>query len=488
MSQFRDGGSRTYGRIITHGRLAQLVARFLHTEEVIGSSPVSPTLSTPVEPPPTPAGRKRTHFVDLSPLRQSPAFARLWLGSSVSGIGSQLTIVAVGLQIYHLTGSTFAVALVGGIALVPMVVFGLYGGMLADAFDRRRVLFIAAIVAWGSTITLVALTLTGVTTVWPFYIVTTVNAVAATVVGAVRFAVVPRILPRELLPAASALNGISTGLTVTVGPALAGVLVASVGFAWTYSVDVLLFLFSFLGILSLPRLIPEGEIQKPGLESLRYGFSFLRTAPNVRMSFLVDIVAMTFGQPRVLFPALGALVLGGGPVTVGILTAAGAIGALLSSLFSGRTGGVRFQGRAIGWAIGVYGFFIAAFGVVALVSGRGLSEHSGAHAVDPNVVAIVIASIALAGAGAADNVSSIFRQTILQSSVPDTMRGRLQGVFTIVVTGGPRIGDLYVGAIAAIGALWLPPLLGGIAIVVIIATLLRFQRTFKHYDAADPRP
>jgi hypothetical protein len=204
------------------------------------------------------------------------------------------------------------------------------------------------------------------------------------------------------------------------------------------------------------------------------------------MSFIVDIVAMTFGQPRVLFPALGALVLGGGAVTVGILTAAGAIGALISSIFSGRTGGVRRQGIAIGWAIAVYGFFIAIFGVVALVSDRGLSV-TGPVA-GPNIVAIVLASIALAGAGAADNVSSIFRQTILQSAVPDSMRGRLQGIFTIVVTGGPRIGDLYVGAIAAIGALWLPPLLGGIAIVVIIATLVRFQRTFRHYDAADPRP
>jgi MFS family permease len=466
--------------------LAQLVARFLHTEEVIGSSPVSPTVSNPNDPPvPEP---KRTHFVDLSPLRESPAFARLWLGNTISGIGGQMTIVAVGLQIYHLTGSTFSVALVGGIALLPMIIAGLYGGMLADAFDRRLILFVAAIVAWASTITLVTLTLTGVHDVWPYYVATTVNAVAATVLSAVRSAVTPRIIPRRLLPAASALNGIAIGLMVTIGPALAGVLVASVGFGWTYSVDVVLFLTAFLGILALPKLHPQGEIQRPGLESLIYGVRFLRTAPNVRMSFLVDIVAMTFGQPRVLFPALGVLVLGGGSVTVGILTAAGAIGAFISSVFSGRTGHVRRQGRAIGWSIAVYGAFIAVFGIVALVADRGLSGHAGSAAVAPNVVAIVIASIALAGAGAADNISSIFRQTILQSAVPDSMRGRLQGVFTVVVTGGPRLGDLFVGVIAAIGAIWLPPLLGGLAIIVIIATLLRFQRTFRFYDAAHPTP
>jgi hypothetical protein len=469
--------------------LAQLVARFLHTEEVIGSSPVSPTVSSNE---PTSGGEtaapKRTHFVDLSPLRESPAFARLWFGNAISGIGGQMTIVAVGLQIYHLTGSTFAVALVGGIALVPMIFAGLYGGMLADAFDRRLIMFIAACLAWATTIALVTLTLTGVHVVWPYYIVTTVNAVAVTVIGAVRAAVTPRILPMRLIPAAAALTGISNGLMVTVGPAVAGVLVAAVGFAWTYSVDIALFLTAFMGILSLPRLLPQGEVQRPGLESLKFGVRFLRTAPNIRMSFLVDIVAMTFGQPRVLFPALGALVLGGGAVTVGILTAAGAVGALVSSVFSGRTGLVRRQGRAIGWAIGIYGAFIVGFGIVALVADRGVVAKAGAAAVAPNLTAIVVASVVLAGAGAADNISSIFRQTILQSAVPDVMRGRLQGVFTVVVTGGPRVGDLFVGIVAAIGALWLPPLLGGLIIIVVIAFMLRLQRTFRFYDAAKPTP
>jgi MFS family permease len=446
------------------------------------------SVSTPDQSPPEVTPRRHTHFIDLSPLRESPAFARLWAGGAISGIGGQMTIVAVGLQIYHLTGSTFAVALVGGIALVPMVVFGLYGGMLADAFDRRLLLLCAAVVAWLSTITLVTLTITGVHAVWPYYVITTVNAVASTVIGTVRFAVLPRILPTRLLPAASALNGISTGLTVTVGPALAGVLVAAVGFGWTYGVDVVLFLSAFLGILALPRLVPEGVLQRPGLESLLYGIRFLRTAPNVRMSFIVDIVAMTFGQPRVLFPALGALVLGGGPITVGILTAAGAVGALISSIFSGRLGSVRLQGRAIGGAIIAYGACIAIFGVVALVSDRGLTGGAGGTPVAPNVVAITLASLALAGSGFADNVSSIFRQTILQSSVPDAMRGRLQGIFTVVVTGGPRIGDLFVGTVAAIGALWLPPLLGGVAIIVIIATLVRLQSSFRRYDSRYPTP
>jgi MFS family permease len=432
--------------------------------------------------------RKRSLFVDLSPLRQSRPFAWLWAGGSISGIGGQMTIVAVGLHIYELTNSTLAVSLVGAFALVPMVVFGLYGGMLADAFDRRLVLLVAASVAWGSTITLALLAWTGVEVVWPFYLLTTLNAVAATVIGTVRFAILPRILPRELIPAASALNGISAGLMVTVGPALAGVLVAGVGFGWTYTADVVLFLSAFVGIITLPKIPPEGEVQRPGFASLKYGLDFLKTAPNVRMSFIVDIIAMTLGQPRVLFPAAGALLLGGGAVTVGILTAAGAIGALVSGIFSGRLGHVHLQGKAIGRSIIVYGLFIAAFGVVLLVMNTGWFGFVSSSFADANIPAIIVAAVLLAGAGAADNVSSIFRQTILQTAVPDNMRGRLQGVFTVVVTGGPRIGDVYVGAAAAFGALWLPPLFGGVAIVVLIATLVHWQRSFRDYTSLDPKP
>jgi MFS family permease len=282
--------------------------------------------------------------------------------------------------------------------------------------------------------------------------------------------------------------GVSFGVMVTLGPALAGLLVASVGIRWTYTVDVILFSAAFIGIFTLPSIIPEGHRQKPGLESVIYGLRFLRTAPNVRMTFMVDIVAMLFGQPRVLFPAVSALLLGGGAVTVGILTAAGAVGALLSSVFSGSLGGVRRQGRAVGIAVVVYGGFILAFGVVLAVV-----EVATPLAVSPslagaNLPALLAAVVLLAGAGAADNVSAIFRSTILQTAVPDVMRGRLQGIFIVVVTGGPRLGDLYVGLLAFVGALWFPPLVGGLVIIAVVGVLMRVQPTFRHYDALDPRP
>jgi len=437
-------------------------------------------------PPGDPAPR-RPLLVDLTPLRASPAYARLFAGSTVSGIGTQLTLVAVGLEVFEITRSTFAVALVGVVSLVPMMVAGLYGGMLADAFDRRKVALAAAVAAWLSTAAIALHAWLGLREVVLLYVLTTLNAVAGTLIATSRAAIVPRLLPARLLPAAGALGGIGTGLMLTVGPAVAGLLVAGVGFPLTYTIDVVLFSTAFLGILTLPPVRPEGATQRPGLGSLVEGWRFLRRAPSVRSTFVLDIVAMTFGQPRVLFPVVGASVIGGGAVTVGVLTAAGAVGALLCSVFSGRLGHVRRQGAAVVAAIVAYGACIVAFGVVLLATpARGLGSLTDGLG-NADLVALGLAGLALAGAGAADNVSSIFRGTILQTATPDAMRGRLQGVFIVVVTGGPRVGDLFVGLVVALGVMW-PPLLGGVLVVVLVAVLARATPAFLRYDAQHPTP
>ncbi|MGB3911823.1 MAG: MFS transporter [Pseudolysinimonas sp.] len=441
---------------------------------------------------------KRRRFVDTTPLRVSPAFARLWFGGAISGIGAQLTVVAVGLQVYDITASTFAVSLVGGIALVPMIVAGLWGGMIADAFDRKRVLLVSALVGWTSVIGLAVLAWydSGLPAdevpVWPLYVLATLSSVSATVQMTTRSAVTPRLLPGELVPAASALNGIAFGIQLTFGPALAGVLVASVGYGWTYLVDVLLFSTMFLGIVTLPRMAPSEGVERPGWKSLTQGIAFLRRAPNIRMSFLVDIVAMTFGRPHVLFPALGVLVFGGGPVTVGILTASMAVGTFLASLFSGPVGHVHRHGVAIGRAISVYGGFVLLLGVTVLgmqvALANGWVAEVGSDFGQVNPVALGIAAFALLGMGASDEISAIFRGTMLLMATPDAMRGRLQGIFTVVVAGGPRIGDLYIGVFATAVALWFPPVLGGILIIGLIAVLVRVQGSFRHYDARKPSP
>ncbi|MCU1474705.1 MFS transporter [Amnibacterium sp.] len=433
------------------------------------------------------AGRGSGHLVDLSPLRASPAFARLFAGRAIAGIGGQLTIVAAGLNVYTLTRSTFDVALIGVVALVPTILAGLYGGMLADAFDRRVVAVSSAVVSWTASLGLATLSWTGAQSTLSLYLLTALSAVATTVLLTTESAITPRLLTARLLPAAAALNGIGTGIAVTLGPALAGVLVAAVGFPWCYSIDAVLFVGSLAGILTLPALPPAAHVDRPGLKSLASGMRFLRGAANIRTTFVVDIVAMTFGQPRVLFPAIGAVLLGGGSVTVGVLFAAFAIGALISSVFSGRLGGVRRQGLAIERAIEGYGACILAFGVVLAVVAFGRAGGEVGRPPTVDLAGIWIGAVLLAGAGAADNVSSIFRSTILQAAAPDDVRGRLQGVFIVVVTGGPRVGDFVTGLIAKTDQLWLPPVAGGLLVMALVAVLVR-RRGFLRYDAAAPTP
>lgn len=423
-------------------------------------------------------------FVDLAPLRASPAFARLWAGTAVSTIGAQMTVVAVGLHVYFLTGSTFAVALVALWALGPMILAGFVGGALSDRFDRRLVVLVTATVAWVSVVTMTTIAFLGVAVTWPYYLLAAVNAASATIMGATRGAIVPRLIPMQLLPAASALNGIAMGLAVTVGPAAAGLLVAGAGFAWTYLVDAVLFVGAFVGILGLPHVRPEGKRAAPGLGSVLESLRFLRRAPSVRATFVVDLIAMGFGTPRVIFPAAGTLVLGGGAVTVGLLTASYAMGALLSSLVSGPLGRVRWQGRAVTLAVAVYGVCIAFFGAVLLATGVLGGEPGG----DVRALPLGLAMLALAGAGAADNVSAIFRNTIMQAAAPDEVRGRMQGLFYVVVAGGPRVGDLYAGVLATVLALWAPPLVGGLVILAVMLVLLRSYRSFQRYDGLNPTP
>ncbi len=439
-------------------------------------------------PPPGSDAARRSHLIDLTPLRVSPAFARLWGGNTLSGIGAVMTSTAVGLHIYDLTGSTFMVSLVAWFALLPMVAAGLYGGAIADRFDRRAVALVSSVVAWGSTVTLATVAWAQLSAVGTFYVITTVNAVAATIASATRQAITPRLLPPELLPKAAALSGISMGFMVTLGPAVAGLLVARVGYAWTYTVDVLLFVAGFLGLWTLPEIRPDGDQTASGLAAVREGLVHLRAAPNVRMSFVVDIIAMTFGQPIVLFPAIGAVVIGGGSMTVGLLTASYAVGGILSSLASGRVTGFRWQGRAIRDAIVAYGLGILGLGVVLAVVVRTGGAVVSRDFADVNVAALAAASACLAVAGGADNISAIFRTTILQAAVPDALRGRMQGVFTVVVTGGPRLGQMFAGTLATLTALWVPAVVGGILVVVLVIVVVARARSFHDYDALDPRP
>lgn len=419
-------------------------------------------------------------LADLTPLRESADFRRLWAGTALSAIGTQLTLVAVSLEVYSLTSSSFYVGLLGLVGLVPLVLAGLYGGSVVDAYDRRRVALFSAALLWISTIGIAAQAWAGIGNIWLLYALVAVNAGAAGLNHPARSAIIPRLVRPELLPAANALSMITFGLAMTIGPLLAGVLVARVGYGWTYTIDVVTFTAAMWALYRLKPMPPLGEVQKAGLQSVLEGFRFLATRPNIRMTFLVDLAAMVMAQPRALLPAVGALVLGGGASTVGILLAAAAVGAFLAGLFSGPLGAVRRQGLAVLWSVAAWGLSVSAFGVVVVLAGRNDGGQPTAW--------LIPAAIAMGCAGIADSVSGVFRSTILQSATPDAMRGRLQGVFVVVVAGGPRLGDLVAGVDSSfLGEGW-AAVFGGLACVVLVGVLARRQPRFARYDARHPEP
>lgn len=425
-------------------------------------------------------------LLDLSPLRDSPAYRRLWIGGVASGVGVQLTAVAVGIHVYDISGSTFAVALVGGFALIPMLIVGLLGGVIVDAFDRRATLILCSIIAFASTVGLAVLAFSGVTALGGYYLLTTLGSAAGTLVGTARFAILPRLVPRHQLPAASALSGISAGLQVAVGPMLAGILVALVGYGPTYSIDALLYAIGFLGIIALPRIPPSPDAPRLSAAAVLEGVRFVATSRSLRLAIGMHAVAVVLSRPHVLFPAIAATLLGGGSVTVGALASAGAIGVLLSGLLSGPVTRYRWHGKGIGLASLATGVTTVLLGAVLLASE--LTLEGSVTDDSPRLVPIALAMVVLATWGVADNVANIFRTTMLHAATPDHVRGRLQGVFTMILTAGPRLGDFLIGSLAALTALWFPSLAAGLVLLLIVGLLLALNPLFRHYDAEDPRP
>jgi len=422
-------------------------------------------------------------FADTTPLKESLDFRRMWIGTSLSSIGAQLTLVAVSLEVYQLTQSTLAVGAIGIVGLVPLVLAGLYGGSVVDAHDRRKVALYSGVVLWACAGLFAMHAWSGLGQVWLLYVLIAIHSAAAGLNQPARSAIVPRLVRREILPAANALTMMTFGLGMTIGPLLAGVLVANVGFGWTYTIDVVTFTAAIWAVFRLPPIPPEGEVRKAGLRSVLEGLQFLRTRPNIRMTFLVDMAAMVLAQPRALMPAIGAVVIGGGEATAGILLAAVAAGAFLAALFSGPLGQIRRQGLAVLWCVAVWGAAVTAFGAVVVLAGKAEA------AVDGSISTWLVPAVAcLMVAGAADTVSGVFRNTILQSATPDAMRGRLQGIFIVVVAGGPRLGD----AVAGGNGEWLgegfAAVAGGLACMLAVWLLHKWQPRFACYDERNPEP
>lgn len=414
-------------------------------------------------------------LTDVRPLRASAAYRRLWLGQAVSGIGQQMSVVAIAYEVYHLTSSTFAVGLVGLAGLLPLVLGGLYGGALVDAFDRRTVAIWSACGLWASSVALVAHSALGLRSVGFLYAVVAVQALFFAVNNPARAAMLPRLLPGDLLPAANALSMAATNLSFTLGPLVGGLVIAWRGVETAYAIDAVLYLAAIYSVVRLPPLPPLEHQPVPGLKSVVDGLRFLRTAPNIAMSFVVDLCAMVFAQPRSLFPALAATVYatgGGGASVLGLMQASPAIGSLAAFVVSGWVSRVHRHGIAVAVAVICYGASIAAAGFAAI----------GA----PGVLWLIVSLLALSGA--ADMISAAYRSTILQAAAPDEMRGRMQGLFIVVVAGGPRLGDFVLGSIAEVLGEAPALVLGGGLCILGVVVSVALNRRFLAYDGRHPVP
>ncbi|AWN30944.1 MULTISPECIES: MFS transporter [unclassified Streptomyces] len=406
-------------------------------------------------------------FADLTPLRTSPDYRRLWCGNTISWMGQQMTALAVSLQVYAITHSTFSVGLVGLCSLVPLVVFGLYGGAIADTVDRRKLGLYSAMGATVMSLVLATAALAGYHRVWLLYTVVACQAVCFAMNSPARSSMIPRLLPTEQLPAANALNSLTGNLGLMGGPMLGGVIVGLWGYQTAYLIDVVAFSGSLYAMWRLPSMRPDHGEGPRRRASVLDGLRFLATRPNLRMTFFSDLAAMVLAQPRALFPAVAVLWFAGDAKTVGLLVAAPAVGAVLGGLFSGWLGGIRRHGLAILIAVAAWGAAIACFG---------LSRH------------LWLGLFFLAVAGCADTVSMVFRSTMLQAATPDEMRGRLQGVFIVVVAGGPRLGDFLAGSAADLTSPATAVIGGGLACVLAVTALGLGRRAFARYDARDPQP
>ena len=411
-------------------------------------------------------------LLDLTPLRRSRDYRALISGLGVSVLGNQLTAVAVPYQVYAITHSSLYVGLVSLAQLFPLILGSVFGGSVVDAVDRRRMLLVVEVLGAASSAGL-ALNSDFGPTLWPLFLFPAVTAALSGMDSAARNAMIPGMVGLRSVPAANAMFQALFQTGAIVGPALAGLLLAGAGVRLVYWLDVATFGAAAIAVLFIsPQPPPSSPAapSRPGWRSTVEGLRFVRRSQTVLGAYLIDLNAMVFGMPRALFPEMAATVFGGGAATVGLLYAAPGVGALLGALTSGWVGRVRRQGRAVIFAVIVWGLAVTGFGLVSWLP---------------------LALTLLAVAGWADVVSAVFRNTIIQFSGPDSMRGRLMGVQMAVVAGGPRLGDLESGAVASAFGTTFSVVSGGLACVagaLLVARSLpgfRYQRSALSKGAAE---
>ncbi|HHU67935.1 MFS transporter [Corynebacterium sp.] len=419
----------------------------------------------------------RSILADTRPL-QVPAYRRLWVANIATMIGAQLTVVAVPAQIYSITGSSAYVGLTGLFGLVPLVIFGLYGGSIADGFDKRKVLIVSTVGMIATALAFWGLTVAGNTNVWWLLAVFSLQQAFFAVNQPTRTAVFRSILPLELLAAGSSLNMMLMQFGAIVGPLVAGALIPFIGYSWLYALDAALLIPTLGAVLALPALPPSGEAQKAGFRSVVDGLSYLRTQPVLMVAMLLDLIAMTFGMPRALYPEIAAVNFGepgDGGIMLALLYSSMAAGAVLGGLLSGWVSRVVRQGLAVIVCI-------IAWGVAVVIAGGAVMLSPGAVTVWAWMVILMLVL-----GGAADMFSAALRTAILQQSAADHVQGRIQGVYIVVVVGGPRMADVLHGWAAAPLGVGLTTLLGGVLVIVGTLACAVLVPGFTNYLKPGPR-
>jgi len=424
------------------------------------------------------ANRRRL-LADLTPLRTSPAFRRLWAGTTLSSVGAAMTAFAVMLQVYDLTGSSLAVGAIGVAQMVPTLTVGLLCGPVVDAMDRRKLVVITSTCLALVSAALTVQAYAGLDLLWLLYALVAVQSSLAAVDRPARNTFVPALLPPGQLAAGLALNRVSFQVMMTAGPALAGLLTAAphLGLRACYLADTLSFAAALYGIAKLPAMRPLGGVAgsalaergtvRPGPRAVAEGLGFIRRSQVIGGAFLADLAATVFALPVALFPAINAERFGGDPRTLGLFTTAIGVGGLVSAAFSGPVGHIVRQGRAMLVAVAIWGGAFAGFAVAP-----GLWLTLGLLAV----------------AGAADAFTVVFRGAIVAAVTPDRLRGRVMAADYVVGAGGGQLGDLEAGAVAAVTTPVISALAGGLATIaaalVIGLALPAFTRYRSEPDAA----
>lgn len=406
-------------------------------------------------------------LLDTRPLRHSPAFRRLWVGNTLSAVGMQLAVVAVLYQVWELTGSAIAVGAIGLAQAVPMVVFGVVGGSLADAVDRRRLVLLTTIGQVLAAGLLAGRTLAGVGSLWLLLGLVSLQAACGALGAPARRTFAVRLLPADQVGAGIALANLSFQAAMLVGPAVAGVVAARWGVGACYALNALTFVAALYGVARLPSMRPVGEVARFGIRATWQGWRFIAGRPVLGGAFLTDVLATVLAMPIALFPLINEERFGGSPETLGLFLSAIAVGGIAAGAASGVVTRSARPGLVMLGAAGVWGLGLTGFGLA-------------------QPLWLVLGCLAIAGA--ADTISVISRGSIVQLATPDSHRGRVSAVEHIVGISGPDVGNFRAGLVAGATSAAFAAVSGGMLCVLGIAGAALANKSLRRFTIPDRTP